>query len=108
VPCVSPDVCLARIESREIGRYLDGFVWSPCFGMGVIHDIFHSLGSLPSEIDMLNILVTASVILRGVFWSMIAEISLSPLNLVVSSECRIEVIYFFRTQNAITGIVWIN
>ena len=61
---------------------------SPCFGMGVIHDTFHSSGSLPSEIDMLNILVTASVILRDVFLTIIAEISLSPLDLVVSSECR--------------------
>ena len=61
---------------------------SPCFGMGVIRDTLHSSGSSPSEIDMLNILVTASVILRAVFLSIIAEISLSPLDLVVSSERR--------------------
>ena len=58
---------------------------SPCFGMGVIRDTFHSSGSSPSEIDML---VTASVILRAVFLSIIAEISSSPLDFVVSSEHR--------------------
>ena len=58
------------------------------FGMGVILDIFYSSGSSPSEIDVLNSLVTASVILRAVFWSMIAEIASSPLDLVVSSERR--------------------
>ena len=61
---------------------------SPCFGMGVICDTFHSSRSLPNEIDMLNILVTASVILRAVFLSLIAEISSSPLDFVVSSEHR--------------------
>ena len=61
---------------------------SPCFGMGVICDTFHSSGSSPSEIDRLNILLTASVILRAVFTSIIAEISLSALDLVVSSERR--------------------
>ena len=60
---------------------------SPCFGMGVIRDSFHSSGSSPSEIDMLNILVTASVILRAVCLSIMAEIS-SPLDFVVSSEHR--------------------
>ena len=61
---------------------------SPCFGMGVIRDSFHSSGSSPSEIDMLNILVTASVILRAVCLSIMAEISSSPLDFVVSSEHR--------------------
>ena len=61
---------------------------SPCFGMEVIRDTFHSSGSSPSEIDMLNILATASVILRDVLLSIIAEISSFPLDLVVSSECR--------------------
>ena len=56
--------------------------------MGVKCDTSYSSGSSPSEIDMLNILVTASVILRAVLWSIIAEISPSPLDLVVSSEHR--------------------
>ena len=56
--------------------------------MGVIRDTFHSSGSSPSEIDMLNILVTASVILRAVLWSIIAEISSPLLDVVVFSEHR--------------------
>ena len=54
----------------------------------MLRDIFYSSGSLASKIDVLNSLVTASVILRAVFWSMIAEIPPSPLDLVVSSDCR--------------------
>ena len=61
---------------------------SQCFGMGVICDTFPSSGSSPSKIDMLNIFLTTSVILRAVFTSIIAEISSSPLDLVVSSERR--------------------
>ena len=77
MPCVFPKVRL-RLKVGKLGGS-----W-----MGVIRVNFHSSGSSPSEIDMLNILVTASVILRAVILSIITEISSSPLDLVVSSECR--------------------
>ena len=50
--------------------------------------IFHSLGSSPEVRDTLNSLVTAGVILRGVFLSMIAEMSSWPFAVVVSMEVR--------------------
>ena len=55
-------------------------------GWVCVVSMFWDGSNTPSEIDMLNILVTASVILRAVHLSIIAEISSSPLDLVVCSE----------------------
>ena len=57
-------------------------------GMGETHTVFHSLGSSPEVRDTLNSLVTAGVILRAVFLSMIAEMSSWPFAVVVSIEVR--------------------
>ena len=61
---------------------------SPDLGMGVTHAVFHSLGSSPEVRDTLNSLVTAGVILRAVFLSMIAEMLSWPFVVVVSMEVR--------------------
>ena len=51
--------------------------------MGTIADVFHSVGTLPSFIDILNKIVTPLTIEGAVALSMIAEI---PFALVVSSD----------------------
>ena len=54
--------------------------------MGTIADVFHSVGTLPSFIDILNRIVTPLTIEGAVALSMIAEIPSGPFALVVSSE----------------------
>ena len=54
--------------------------------MGTIDDVFHSVGTLPSFIDILNRIVTPLTIEGAVALSMIAEIPSGPFALVVSSE----------------------
>ena len=61
---------------------------SPDLGMGETRAVFHSLGSSPEVRDTLNSLVTAGVILRAVFLSMIAEMLSWPFAVVVSIEVR--------------------
>ena len=52
--------------------------------MGETRAVFHSLGSSPEVRDTLNSLVTAGVILRAVFFSMIAVMLSWPFAVVVS------------------------
>ena len=54
--------------------------------MGTIADVFHSVGTLPSFIDILNRIVTPLTIEGAVALSMIAETPSDPFALVVSSD----------------------
>ena len=55
--------------------------------MGTIADVFHSVGTLPSFINiLLNRIVTPLTIEGAVALSMIAEIPSGPFALVVSSD----------------------
>ena len=56
------------------------------FGIGTTEEVFHSFGTSPSLIDLLNSIVSPLAILVAVALSMVAEISSGPLALVVSSE----------------------
>ena len=55
-------------------------------GIGTTEDFFHSLGTSPSCIDLLNKIITPLAIAGAVFLSMIAEISSGPFAFVVSRE----------------------
>ena len=61
---------------------------SPDLGMGETRAVFHSLGSSPEVRNTLNSVVTAGVILRAVFLSMIVEMLSWPFAMVVSIEVR--------------------
>ena len=50
------------MASREIGRLLDGKVWSVDFGTGTTADDFAAWGNDPVLIDKLNSLVTTGII----------------------------------------------
>ena len=54
---------LLSIDNMEIGRKFSTNERSWDFGTGVIWPFFHSVGNLPSQIDWLNIAVTAGVML---------------------------------------------
>ena len=53
-------------------------------GIGTIEDVFHSFGTSPSCMDLLNRIITPLAMVVAVALSIVAEISSGPLALVMS------------------------
>ena len=68
----------------DMGLYPESDVLSVPLGTGAILPIFHSLGILPLDIDILNKAVRVSVILSAVDFSIFPEIPSHPVDLEVS------------------------
>ena len=89
---VTSRICFSRsllkIDSNSMildGSFQAGSEWLSDLGIGETCEAFHSSGSSPSLMEMLNSSVTAGVILNAVFLSILAEMSSFPLAFVVSS-----------------------
>ena len=68
-------------------------------GIGETRETFHSSGSSPSLMEMLNSSVTAGVILNAVSLSILAEMSPCSSAFVVSSvESRLAIYLFFCAE----------
>ena len=79
---------LLKIDSNSMildGSFHAGSEWLSDLGIGETCEGFHSSGSSPSLMEMLNSSVTAGVIHNAVFLSILAEMSSCPLAFVVSS-----------------------
>ena len=93
---------LLKINSNSMildGSFHAGSEWLSDLGIGETCEAFHSSGSSPSLMEMLNSSVTNGVIFNAVSLSILAEMSPCSSAFVVSSvESRLAIYLFFCAE----------